>query len=88
MYKCYRQDVRMFVLLVNDFSYLTEDQFVAPLDSEKHSKLVDDFWRYKGNNTFEMIKQSIELNGGTGLFQHGNDEPICWITTDQRLAPG
>ncbi|KAM7343864.1 uncharacterized protein ACRADG_010769 [Cochliomyia hominivorax] len=72
----------------NDDSILPKDVYLAPLDAEKHSKIIDDHWAYKGENSLNLIRQSIELNGGLGLFRQGVEQPICWISTNEFLTPG
>ncbi|XP_065369744.1 uncharacterized protein LOC135962002 [Calliphora vicina] len=67
---------------------LPEDLYLAPLDPLKHSKIMDDHWDYKAENSLYLIRQSIELNGGIGLFRRGVEQPICWISTNEFLTPG
>lgn len=49
---------------------------------------MDDHWDYKGENSLNLIRQSIELNGGIGLFRKGVEQPICWISTNNYFTPG
>ncbi|TMW45505.1 hypothetical protein DOY81_009414 [Sarcophaga bullata] len=67
---------------------LPNDLYVAPLDALKHSKIIDDCWYYKTENSLQLIQQSIQLNGGTGLFRRGSEQPICWISTNDFFTPG
>ncbi|XP_037809270.1 uncharacterized protein LOC119602020 [Lucilia sericata] len=69
-------------------SNLPEDLYLAPLDPEKHAKIMDDHWDYKAENSLQLIRQSIELNGGIGIFRQGVEQPICWISTNEFLTPG
>ncbi|KAI8119203.1 hypothetical protein FF38_02016 [Lucilia cuprina] len=41
---------------------------------------MDDHWDYKEENSLQLIQQSIELNGGIGIFRQGLEQPICWIS--------
>ena len=70
------------------FSRLPEDLYLAPLDPIKHSKIMDNHWDYKAENSLNLIHQSIVLNGGIGLFRKGVGQPICWISTNEFLTPG
>uniref|UniRef100_A0A1A9Z2E4 N-acetyltransferase domain-containing protein n=1 Tax=Glossina pallidipes TaxID=7398 RepID=A0A1A9Z2E4_GLOPL len=68
---------------------LPSDVRVAPLNSDKHSEIIADHWYYKSENTFYLVKESIEFNGGLGIFRRGsNGQPICWLATNEFFTPG
>uniref|UniRef100_A0A1A9VRK2 N-acetyltransferase domain-containing protein n=1 Tax=Glossina austeni TaxID=7395 RepID=A0A1A9VRK2_GLOAU len=68
---------------------LPSDVRVAPLSSDKHSEIIADHWYYKSENTFYLVKESIEFNGGLGIFrQSSNGQPICWLATNEFFTPG
>lgn len=68
---------------------LPSDVHVAPLSSDKHSEIIADHWYYKSENTFYLVKESIEFNGGLGIFRRSsNGQPICWLATNEFFTPG
>uniref|UniRef100_A0A1A9WCC4 N-acetyltransferase domain-containing protein n=1 Tax=Glossina brevipalpis TaxID=37001 RepID=A0A1A9WCC4_9MUSC len=68
---------------------LPADVYIAPLNSEKHSQIITDHWYYKSENTLHLVKESIEFNGGLGIFRKNFDEqPICWLATNEFFTPG
>ncbi|XP_061396528.1 uncharacterized protein LOC133332166 [Musca vetustissima] len=67
---------------------LPEDLYVAPLDAAKHCNLINESWSHKYDQSLGLIQQSIEFNGGLGLFRKGEEQPLCWILVNEFLTPG
>ncbi|XP_073848093.1 uncharacterized protein [Musca autumnalis] len=67
---------------------LPDDLYVGPLDAEKHAKTINEHWSHKYEHSLSLIRQSIEFNGGLGLFRSGDDQPLCWMLENELLAPG
>ncbi|XP_011294569.1 uncharacterized protein LOC101899881 isoform X1 [Musca domestica] len=67
---------------------LPQDLYVAPLDAEKHAATINENWTHKYENSLGLVRQSIEFNGGLGLFRRGESQPLCWMLENEFLSPG
>lgn len=62
--------------------------YVAHLDAEKHAATINENWKYKNENSLGLVQQSIEFNGGLGLFRRGESQPLCWMLENEFMSPG
>lgn len=62
--------------------------YVAHLDAEKHAVTINENWKYKNETSLGLVRQSIEFNGGLGLFRRGESQPLCWMLENEFLSPG
>ncbi|XP_061396531.1 uncharacterized protein LOC133332167 [Musca vetustissima] len=67
---------------------LPDDLYIAPLDAEKHAEFINNHWSHKYEKSLGLIRQSIEFNGGSGLFRRGEEQPLCWMLENEFLTPG
>ncbi|XP_073848972.1 uncharacterized protein [Musca autumnalis] len=92
-WKCYSLENIMYITKEKIASLqvdekLPDDLYVGPLDAEKHANIINHHWLYKSEHSLGLVRQSIEFNGGLGLFRRGGDQPLCWILENEFMAPG
>lgn len=54
----------------------------------EYAECINEGWTEKSPDSLSYTKSLIKLNGGIGLFDKNTNKLLCWVLTNENLAPG